>query len=162
MVPTTALISELPREPAIYVMYGGEKVGAGWVAYVGEASDLRSRLEQHFVRRDSSAVAGASAVGLKVENIRYVEWWQHERFADDDQRHAAELLAFTVFDPVMRSRGRPRRAAVDHMKDASFARELRAVLEGPPAGRLVLPSMLDLAARVTDLEARVAALEAHG
>ena len=57
-------------------MYGGEGVGRGWVAYVGIAGNLRSRLDQHFVRRDSSVVTGTSAVGVNVEHVRYVDWWR--------------------------------------------------------------------------------------
>lgn len=155
-------IPELPSSAGIYAMFGGEKVGKGWVAYVGIAGNLRGRLDQHFVKRDSSVVTGTSAVGVNIEHVRYVDWWCHERFEDEDQRHAAELLAFKVLEPALRSRGRPRQAAVAHLDDPAFVDEVTATLSGPPEGRLVLPRVADLAAQVRDLSARLESLESEG
>lgn len=71
---TATSISELPGAPAVYAMYGG--LGrAAYVAYVGLASNLRQRLTQHFIRRDSSVVTGAAAVSLNPDLITRVEWW---------------------------------------------------------------------------------------
>jgi hypothetical protein len=95
-----------PRAPAVYAMYAGEPPRT-WVAYVGMASDLHGRLFQHFVRVDSSVVA-AAAVRLDLDYIRYVDWWEHEQFTYGAGRHAAELVAFDVFEPLLRSRGIPR------------------------------------------------------
>jgi hypothetical protein len=159
MTVDVSSISELPRGPAVYAMYGGESVGQGWVAYVGIAGNLRGRLDQHFVKRDSSVVTGTSAVGVNIEHVRIVEWWEHERFRDDDQRHAAELVAFEVLNPALRSRGRPRQAALAYLHDKAFVDDVRAVLKAAPAGRLVLPRLADLAHTVADLEQRVSALE---
>ena len=140
-------------------MYGGESVGQRWVAYVGIAGNLRGRLDQHFVKRDSSVVTGTSAVGVNIEHVRIVEWWEHERFRDDDQRHAAEIVAFEVLNPALRSRGRPRQAALAYLHDQAFMDDVRAALAAPPAGRLVLPRLADLAHTVADLERRVQDLE---
>jgi hypothetical protein len=90
-------------------MYAGEPPRT-WVAYVGMASDLHGRLFQHFVRRDSSVVA-AAAVRLDLDYIRFVDWWEDEQFTDGAVRHAAELVAFDVFEPGLRSRGNPTAAA---------------------------------------------------
>jgi hypothetical protein len=90
----------------------------------GMAGDLHGRLFQHFVRRDSSVVA-AAAVRLDLDYIRYVDWWEHERFGDEATQHAAELVAFDVFEPVLRSRGSPSRAATDLYGDPSFRESTR-------------------------------------
>jgi hypothetical protein len=152
-------IADVPRVPALYVIYGGEGVGRGWVAYVGIAGNLRSRLDQHFIRRDSSVVTGASAVGLNLEHVRYVDWWTNVLFEDDDRRHAAELVAFDVLDPALRSRGRPRQAALSYLNDPSFVTNVRQVLSAPAAGRFVPPKVADLGTAVADLQRRVDALE---
>ena len=99
----------LPRAPAVYAMYESGR----WVAYVGMAGQRHSRLSQHFVRRDSSVVTPAAPVRLDIDHIRCVDWWEHESLADRDVLHAAELVAFDVLDPVLRSRGSPTAAARD-------------------------------------------------
>jgi hypothetical protein len=147
----------VPRGPAVYAMYAGEPPRT-WVAYVGMAGDLHNRLFQHFVRRDSSVVA-AAAVRLDLDHIRFVEWWEHEYFGDDAKRHAAELVAFDVFEPVLRSRGNPTAAANELYGQEAFRAELEGVFRAPPAGRLVHARLPDVARQVHSLEARVKALE---
>jgi len=71
--------NEIPRVPAVHAMYGGEPPRT-WVAYVGMAGDVQSRLIQHFVQRDSSVVTGSSAVGVNIELVRFVDWWEHPDF----------------------------------------------------------------------------------
>jgi hypothetical protein len=147
----------VPRAPAVYAMYAGEPPRA-WVAYVGMAGDLHLRLFQHFVRRDSSVVA-AAAVRLDLDYIRYVEWWEHAYFSDGARRHAAELVAFDVFEPVLRSRGNPSRAAMKLYDDPSFRAELEGIFKAAPAGRLHHVRLPDVARQVHYLEARIRALE---
>jgi hypothetical protein len=100
---------------------------------------------QHLVKRDSSVVTGTTAVGLNPDHVREVDWWEHEGFSDRERLEAAELVAFDVFDPALRSRGRVREAAMALAGDAEFAAEMKRLFEGPPAGRLVLPSLVDVA-----------------
>jgi hypothetical protein len=66
-------VNELPPAPAVYAMYGG--AGREYVAYVGLADNLRRRVNQHLVNRDSSVTTGTSAAGLNPDHIRAVEWW---------------------------------------------------------------------------------------
>jgi hypothetical protein len=129
-----------------------------WVAYVGMAGDLHNRLFQHFVRRDSSVVA-AAAVRLDLDYIRHVEWWEHERFTDDATRHAAELVAFDVFEPVLRSRGNPTRAATSLYDDPVFRATFEHVFKAGPAGRFVHARLPDLARQAHELESRLRAVE---
>ena len=48
----------------------------GEVAYVGQSSQLRSRLRQHFIRQDSSVVSYGR---LDIWDIAYVDWWETEK-----------------------------------------------------------------------------------
>src|SRR5215218_2579111 len=96
--------SQLPKKPAVYAMYGGWPPRL-WVAYVGEAGHLASRIDQHFVRRDSSVATGAAAATLNPDAVREVRWWEHASFAEKVERQAAELVAFDILGPALRSRG---------------------------------------------------------
>lgn len=139
-------------------MYGGEPPRT-WVAYVGIAGGVQGRLIQHFVRRDSSVVTGTSAVGVNIEHVRFVDWWEHPLLEDEVNRHAAELVAFRVLDPALRSRGNTRQAATALLSDVGFVEAVEKLLTSPPTGRYWPLRLADLAERVSTLEARLAALE---
>jgi hypothetical protein len=94
-------ISDLPNVPAIYAMFGGQD-RSRYVAYVGLGSKLRSRVEQHLVRRDSSVTTGVSAVSLNPDFVSEVRWWEHPDFEKQDVLEAAELIAFDVLEPALR------------------------------------------------------------
>jgi hypothetical protein len=66
-------ISRLPGVSAMYAMYGGRGRGLH-VAYVGIADDLRGRISQHLIKRDSSVTTGTSAVGLNPDLISEIRW----------------------------------------------------------------------------------------
>ncbi len=85
-------------------MYGGQGSGL-YVAYVGIGGNLRQRIQQHLIGRNSSVTTGTSAVVLNTEYVTQVRWWEHPEFGSDDARQAAELVAFEVLDPTLRSRG---------------------------------------------------------
>lgn len=152
--------SDVPRVPAVYAMHGGEPPRT-WVAYVGIAGDIQGRLIQHFVRRDSSVVTGSSAVGVNIDLVRHVDWWEHPDFANGDHRHAAELIAFDVLDPALRSRGNPRQAATLLSQEPAFRAAMATLFEGPPAGRFKPPLLWDTAAQLRRLESRVDDLDAR-
>lgn len=107
-VRVAAAIGELPTVPAIYAMYGGQD--RRYVAYVGIGDNLRRRVTQHLVNRNSSATTDTGAVRLHPEQISAVMWWEHPSFADRVGLEAAELVAFDMLQPTMRSRGGLRRA----------------------------------------------------
>ncbi len=150
-------IADLPRAPAIYAMYGGE--GRRYVAYVGIGDDLRRRITQHLVDRNSSATTGTAAVGLHPDHVRSVEWWEHPRLADRIDLAAAELVAFEVLEPALRSRGGIPTEARERAADASFRAMMEELFLGPAAGRLVLPSVAALAERLSGLERRLEQVE---
>jgi len=97
-------IYELPDIPAIYALHGGQG-RTMYVAYVGSAQGLKTRIIQHLVRHDSSVTAGVKAVSLNPDLVVKVSWWEHVDFANTSILTAAELVAFDVLDPVLRSRG---------------------------------------------------------
>ncbi len=149
----------VPKDPGLYAMYGGLPPRT-WAAYVGQAGNLAQRLSQHLDRRSSSVATGTSAVGLNIDHVTYVAWWVHPSFGDESHRLAAELIAFRVLEPALRSRGGIRQSAIDLSEDPGFITKIEALLSGEPSGRYQPPALHDLADRVAELEVRVKKLEA--
>lgn len=154
-------VSELPSLPAVYAMYGG-KGRSAYVAYVGLASNLRQRLMQHFIRRDSSVVTGVSAVSLNPDLIGRVDWYEYPDFTQQDVLEAAELVAFDVLEPVLRSRGAVTERAKLLHADIAFHARFSSVFREMPSGSLVLPTLQQALEKISELEKRVEALEAKG
>lgn len=151
-------VGDLPTDPAIYALYGGTGRGRH-VAYVGTSSNLRNRIRQHFVRRDSSIVTGTSAASLNPDLVTRLEWWLHERFADTTARRAAELIALEVFEPALRSRGRVTEEAESLSEDPQFRTEMEEFFEEEPTGSVEVPTLSDALDRIQELEGRVSELE---
>jgi hypothetical protein len=139
-------------------MYGGWPPRL-WVAYVGEGGNLAGRIEQHFVRRDSSVATGVAAATLNPDAVREVRWWQHPSFDTKVKRQAAELVAFRVLDPALRSRGGIGSEAKALAADPAFAHEMEALFLGQPTGIFTLPWLWDMETRIEQLEQEVANLK---
>lgn len=153
-----AAISDLPNVPAVYALYGGRGRGQH-VAYVGVTDKLRQRITQHLVRRDSSVVTGVSVVSLNPDLVSEVRWWLHPTFHDPAHVSAAELVAFDVLEPVLRSRGALEAQAHALYADETFIGQMRDLFGGTPSGRVVIPTLADALERIAALERRLAALE---
>jgi hypothetical protein len=155
---TITTIADLPNVPAVYAMYGGRGRSLH-VAYVGIAEKLRNRIEQHLIRRDSSVTTGTSVVSLNPELVTEVRWWEQSEFADRAYREAAELVAFDVLEPALRSRGGITDRAKQPYADEQFQHGMRYLFSGEPIGRLVIQTLQDALERIEALERRVALLE---
>lgn len=151
-------ITELPNVPAVYAMYGGQGSSA-YVAYVGVADVLRRRVVQHLIRRDSSITTGTSAVSLNPDLVSEVRWWEHPDFTGRAVLLAAELVAFDVLEPALRSRGGITGEAKQLYWDEGFSGPMRSLFEGAATGRLLIPTLQAALGRIDDLERRVATLE---
>ena len=151
-------ISDLPNLPAVYAMYGG--LGRSFhVAYVGIASRLRGRVEQHLVRRDSSVTTGVSAACLNPDRVTEVRWWEHSDFEKKDVLEAAELVAFDVLEPALRSRGGITDRAKQLYADQDFCDQMKTVFLGEASGRLGIRTLDGAWERIENLEKRVNELE---
>jgi hypothetical protein len=148
----------VPRLPSVYALWAGEGRSIH-VASVGSTSSLRHRLDEHLVRRNSSVATGVSAVGLNVDLLTRVTWWTTTGFEDRDVRHAAELIAFDVLKPVLRSRGTVDRKAKVLSTKPAFRRRIRRLFLGTPTGSIELTEVQAFSSRLAELELRVAALE---
>jgi len=114
---------------------------------------------QHLVKRDSSIATGTSAVALNPDYVTEVRWWEHPDFSKRHVLEAAELVAFDVLDPALRSRGAIQEQAKQLYADESFREKMRAVFLSEPTGRIIFPTLRDALKRIAQLERRLAALE---
>jgi hypothetical protein len=152
--------NKLPRVPAVYVLYGGQD-HTRHAAYVGIADVLKTRIIQHLVNRDSSVTTGKGAAQLNPDHVTCLHWWEHPDFTDRPKLEAAELIAFTLFDPILRSRGKIRAEAKRLKSDPTFAEPIKTLLKGTPSGQLTILTLDDAFARIVELERRLAVLERY-
>lgn len=151
-------ILELPTAPGVYGMYSGLGRGAH-CAYVGIAGNLKQRIAQHLIRRDSSVTTGASAVSLNPDYISEVKWWEHPDFHQRHFLEAAELVAFEILDPVLRSRGAIQDQARQLYASAEFQARMRSLFQSEPRGHLKIYSLQDALEKISELDRRLASLE---
>lgn len=151
-------LSDLPKLPAVYAMCGG-KGKKRYAAYVGIAKSLRKRIIQHLIRKDSSVTTGTSAVALNSTYITEIVWWEHKFFYDKVALQAAELIAFDILKPILRSRGLTQERAKDLLSNESFTNEMERLFSHLPRGRLVILTLDDALSRIAILEKRISILE---
>lgn len=157
---TADTISELPNVSAVYALYGGRGTSRH-VAYVGVADKLKQRVRQHLITRDSSVGTGTAVVSLNPDLVTAVAWWEHPSFSERAALEAAELVAFDVLQPTLRSRGGVHAQARQLYGDTSFSAEMHDLFIGEPAGKLDIPTLQDALERIDALERRLEALEAR-
>jgi hypothetical protein len=138
--------------PGIYALCAG-RGKALYVAYVGKTKNLRQRIVKHLVEHNSSVVTGASAVSLNPDKVSEVHWWVHEDF--DKYLQEAELVAFEVLQPVLRSRQKKSPPAEQIASQKPFASRMRKVFTGSPSGRIKIPSFYDVLKKQLQLEQRI-------
>ena len=126
---------------------------------MGIAGKLKQRVAQHLVNRDSSVATGTSAVVLNPDYVTEVRWWEDESFVERDILEAAELVAFDLLGPVLKSRGGISQRAKSLFEDEAFCTEMLLLFEGEAAGRIVIPTLQSALERIAELEQRVTALE---
>jgi hypothetical protein len=151
-------IAALPRVPAVYCLYGGRGRDVH-AAYIGVADSLRQRIGQHLVNRDSSISTGTTVVGLRPEYATEVRWWENRDFSSRDVLLAAELVAFDVLDPALRSRGGIQQSAYRLYEDAVFRERMERLIREEISGVLVVPTLLEALNRIDALEHRMSEME---
>lgn len=146
-------VSDLPNTPAVYAMYGSQGRGL-YVVYVGNAGRLRNRVVLHLIRRNSSVVTGTSAVVLNPDYVTELKWWEHPNFSERHAREAAELVAFEMLDPALRSRGTISEQAKQLSEDRSFLEKMFILFDGQPTGQYVILTLQDAINKIETLERR--------
>ncbi len=148
-----SLFTQVPRKPGIYALCAGTGKNQ-YVAYVGIAKDLRQRLLQHLLQRNSSVVTGVSAVSLNPDRVTEVRWWL---LSPKDSKYLleAELVAFEVLNPVLRSRA-PVSAPVHFIAARhDFKSKMKKLFTGEPSGHVKIMLYQELISRVEHLQSIV-------
>jgi hypothetical protein len=151
-------ITDLPDCPALYALCGGTGKYSH-IAYVGITDKLKRRAAQHLLARDSSVATGTSAVGINADYVREIRWWTQRRFSKATVREAAELIAFDVLNPALRSRKSNRGAARELAKNPRFRKEIKMLLRKGPSGQVRIPSPEQVVRRIATLEDRLDRIE---
>ena len=151
-------IYKLPNVPAVYAFYSGGR-GPQHVTYVGTAGKLKQRIIQHLIRWDSSVTTGTSAASLNPDYVTNLSWWEHPDFEVTNKLMAAELIAFEVLNPVLRSRGVVNKSALKWISNEAFYEEIKSLFESNPTGNIKFPSLSDVIERINELEKRILQLE---
>jgi hypothetical protein len=151
-------IADLPNRPALYALYGGTGRRA-YVAYVGITDRLKRRVEQHLVTRDSSAATGTAATGINPDYVTAIRWWEHRRFSKRALLEAAEMVAFDLLDPVLRSRRAIGKSAQGLYQNNRFKKQMETLIKKEPTGHLPLPSLEQVWRRLSAFEERLERIE---
>ena len=146
----------IPTESGIYAMYDRNNKAA----YVGESRNLRKRIKDHIVNRDSTAVTRLSPTMLNPDYVSRICWWQCDSVFDNQvNRQAAELVAFDVLASSHRSRAPIVREASNRAREQPFRANMENLFSGEPAGCYYPPTLQNLTDCVSLLCKRVSELE---
>ena len=124
------LFSKVPNIPAVYCL--NEKND---VIYVGTSGRLKDKLRHHFIRKDSSIKIGTIAASLNAECVDEVNWWTHESFSNRNKLEAAEILAFEIYNPILRNRRKLSESAKAELT-TNFKRSMRTLFRAKPSGEI--------------------------
>jgi hypothetical protein len=151
-------LTDLPTNPAIYTLHGGKK-GNIFVAYVGIGDNLRNRIIQHMVRRDSSITTGTGIITLNPDCITEIRWWNHPRFEKREVLEATEVIGFEVFDPVLRGRAKLSEKARILLSDPRFREDTVSLLQEKHSGSMKFLDYQDLIEKIGELENKIEGIE---
>ena len=152
-------IRNLPQDPGIYGLKSPTDVKDGTYSYVGLSGNIRNRVNQHLVRRNSSVTTGASATSLNPDKISECNWWWHKTFAKKEYLEAAELIAFEKLNPPLGSRGSPGSAALELAQDKDFISQMEELFSSPPTGFIVFHDLSWAVSKIRELENEIKLLK---
>jgi hypothetical protein len=101
--------------------------------------------------RDSSVTTGTSAARIDPDYATQVGWWEHPRFQEASFLESAELVAFDILNPVLRSRvAGTARAQQVLEENEDFREAMRSLFSSEPTGRLYIPTLQDALIRLAE------------
>lgn len=143
-------LSSIPKTAGIYAMY----YRSGGVAYVGLSKSLRDRIRDHMTYHNR-----VSATVLNPDNVCCICWWFNPKFSERAYLEAAEVVAFEVLNPSLRSRGKITDRAKAILADQKFHDEMTCLFDGTPSGVFHPKTLDNLVDLVLELRDRVSELE---
>lgn len=150
-------IWQLPTVAAVYALYA-ERAGLRQAVFVGVADNLRERVVEQLVVRESPLGTGSEAVTLEPAFLTDLYWWEHADFADQHVLRAAEFMASDLFQPALRSRRPISARAAELYEDQRSQAKMAALLRAEATGHAVLPGLERILERLAELERRFESL----
>ncbi len=160
----TVLFKQVPLEAGIYAFFQNYPGAMTPCAYVGSSGKIRTRITHHLNLQIGTVSSKGRAVSLNIDQLTDCHYWVHEKFADKNYLHAAEILFMDYLKPVYRNESNITRNARDILDenhsdyDAEFIRQIEK-LSQEPTGRISLPSMTPMHNRISDIEERLENME---
>ena len=151
-------LRHLPQFSGIYA-FKGINDRSGMYSYIGMASQLRDRVSQHLIRRDSSVTTGASTVALNPDKISECHWWVHDSFTDKGYLEAAELIAFNKFNPTLTSRGSVSNQAKEISSETNFKDDMDSLFDNIPSGYAIFYDLDWAIEKIKELEKEIELLK---
>ena len=65
-----------------------------------------------------------------------ISWWTHDSFSNRDKLEAAEIVAFEIFNPILRSRGNLTDGA-KAMLTQNFEKEMKRLFKTESSGKFL-------------------------
>jgi hypothetical protein len=96
---------------------------------------------------------------LNPDYVTKLQWWSHQKFVDRSILEAAELIAFDIFEPTLRSRGKITGKARELYDQKEFKGEMKKLLEHEATGQLIFQTLQDVLDRIEQIEDRIKVLE---
>jgi hypothetical protein len=121
----------------VYVLYGVDDAELVTV-FVGIADDLRTRVVEQLVVRDTIGAHTDHRLPIDATYLDQLWWWEHPDFSDRDLLRAAELVASNRLQPMLQSRMPISARASDLFSDTDVRNTLDSIIAGGPTGRIPL------------------------
>jgi len=151
-------IASLPQVPCVYALISGTPSNRN-IAYVGITGNLRVRIKQHLIDRDSSISTGTSAAMLNPDYVTEIQWWTSPIMKSKIGREAAEIIALDILQPTLQSRGSHSRAARAKSRTKPFVDDVTKLITSNSTGSLSIPTLVNIVSRLSELEERLDRLE---
>ena len=84
--------------------------------------------------------------------VTEIEWWEHEEFESKNALAAAEVVAFEILNPALRSRGNTTTQATVTSEGVKLRKQMKRLFKGEPSGRVDLPTLEAALNRIEKLE----------
>ena len=147
-------IKNIPSFPGIYAFKGAYDRREEY-SYVGMTNNLKERVSQHLIKKDSSIVTGSSTISLNPDKICECHWWIHKKFEDKRLRSIAEQIAFDLLKPTLRSRGH----SVEDKVENVFKQEMIDLFKGIPSGYATFYNLDWAVRKIRELEKEIILLK---
>jgi hypothetical protein len=100
-------------------------------------------------------------VSLNPDYVESMSWWENESFVEKVNLKAAEMIAFEILNPALRSRAGDDGAGARLLSNKEFRKSMEILFKGLPTGTAQFPSLSEAISRISKLEDQLQKLESQ-